>query len=786
MCEERTPGRDKHRHTAVRSPGNKNGWDYRWRRPWTEVQGNTYLAWWWAIRVGDGFCLPSPHRGTMSDGDGQAAAAQAACPENGSQKHPVAEILAEKKPYYAKRISQFELFHRREEDAVQAAMKANDVIDVILPDGQKVEGVRGVTTPMSVAAQVSKGLAKKAVVAKVDGAVWDMTRPLEGDCAVQILGFDSEEGKETFWHSSAHVLGQALELEFGVDLTIGPTVEEGFYYDCYMGDRTLGDADIPKVEKRMIEATKEGQPFQRVVVSRDEALTMFEENKFKIEIIQGLPEDATISLYRCGPMVDLCHGPHVPNTGLLKAMGITSWSRAFWRADVKREPLQRVYGVTYPDPKQLKDYRRRIEEAKKRDHRVLGTSQELFFFHPLSAGSCFFLPHGARIYNALVDFMREQYWDHRYEEVITPNIYNFDLWVQSGHAAHYRENMFGFEVEKAEFGLKPMNCPGHCLMFAHRNRSYRELPLRLADFGVLHRNEYSGALHGLTRVRKFSQDDAHIFCRPDQVMDEVLNFLKLLDQCYAVFGLEYALALSTRPKKALGDHSLWEKAESSLKAALNAAGKPWELNPEDGAFYGPKIDITVFDALRRKFQCATVQLDFQMPIKFNLSYTTETGQERPVMVHRAVLGSVERMLAILTENYAGKWPLWLSPRQVMVVPVSEATADYGIQIRDSFRAARFYVDIDLSGTTMKKKVRQAQLAQYNYILVVGEQEQINGTVNVRTRDNVVHGMHSVQEVIGILQDERKSRSLGAKFTKGEGGEGEGGEAPEAQKEAGEG
>jgi threonyl-tRNA synthetase len=436
---------------------------------------------------------------------------------------------------------------------------------------------------------------------------------------------------------------------------------------------------------------------------------------------------------------------------MLKAVAVTNASRAFWRADVKNEPLQRVYAITFPDTKQLKEYKHRIEEARKRDHRVVGPQQELFFFHPLSPGSCFFLPHGARIYNALVELIRDKYWEYEYCEVITPNIYNFDLWRTSGHAAHYKDAMFSFSVEKEEFGMKPMNCPGHCLMFRERVRSYRELPLRLADFGVLHRNELSGALSGLTRVRRFQQDDAHIFCRPEQIQEEVLGFLRLMDSVYATFGLSYEANLSTRPEGFLGEIALWDKAEAALTAALDAFGRPWALNPGDGAFYGPKIDITVFDALRRKFQCATVQLDFQLPIRFNLLYVTDKqgaqgaqgadaaapaadaaapaaaaaagdaaatdggARERPVIIHRACLGSVERMLA---EHYAGKWPFWMSPRQVMVVPVGSAFVPYANEVRARLRKERLHVDVDASDRKMQKKARVCARARSGLCLRV--------------------------------------------------------------------
>ncbi|CAG9465379.1 unnamed protein product [Pedinophyceae sp. YPF-701] len=675
-----------------------------------------------------------------------------------------ADPVAEKLPYYHQRVNLFEKYHERQQKLAEEARARAEPITVTLPDGTKKEAIKGATTPLEIAQGISAGLAKKAVVAVVDGGCWDLFRPLEKDCDIKICTFDDPEGKDTWWHSSAHVLGQALELEFGVDLTIGPSIEEGFYYDCYMGDRSLKDDDKKRIEKRMEGAVKEKQQFQRVVVTRDEALAMFQENKFKIEIISGLPEDATISLYRNGPMVDLCSGPHVPNTAMLRSVAVNSMSRAFWRGDVKKDGLQRVYGITFPDNKQMKEYKHRIEEAKKRDHRVLGQKYELFFFNPLSPGSCFFTPEGTRVYNALIEYLREKYWDYSYQEVITPNIYNFDLWKTSGHADHYKDNMFSFHVEEQEYGLKPMNCPGHCVMFGNRTRSYRELPLRMADFGVLHRNEFSGALHGLTRVRRFQQDDAHIFCRPDQVMDEVLAYVRMLEEAYDTFGLDFELNLSTRPEGFLGDPALWDKAEDALTQALNATGREWKLNPGDGAFYGPKIDIHVFDALRRKFQCATVQLDFQLPIRFDLKYTTEAQtEERPVMVHRAILGSVERMFAILTEHYAGSWPLWLSPRQVTIVPISEKSAAYAKEVEAKLRAAKLHCTADLADKKMQKKVAESQVMRWNYILVVGEEEMKRGTVNVRTRDNVVHGERPLEEVIATLQKERDTRSLTCMF-----------------------
>ncbi|KAL5663366.1 hypothetical protein ACJX0J_023474, partial [Zea mays] len=601
---------------------------------------------------------------------------------------------------------------------------------VTLPDGAIKEGKKWITTPMDIAKEISSGFAASCLIAQVDETLWDMGRPLEGDCKLQMFKFDTNEGRDTFWHSSAHILGESIERAYGCKLCIGPctTRGEGFYYDAYYNDQTLNEEHFGIIENQAKKAVAEKQPFERIEVSRAEALEMFAENEFKVEIINELPEDKTITVYRCGPLVDLCRGPHIPNTSFVKAFACLKASSSYWRGKVDRESLQRVYGISFPDSRRLTEYKHFLEEAKKRDHRILGKAQELFFFHELSPGSCFFLPHGARIYNKLMDFMRQQYRDRGYQEVLSPNIYNMQLWETSGHAANYKENMFVFEIEKQEFGLKPMNCPGHCLMFANRVRSYRELPLRMADFGVLHRNELSGALTGLTRVRRFQQDDAHIFCREDQIKDEVKAVLEFINYVYEIFGFKYELELSTRPEKYLGEVETWNKAEQQLTEALNEFGKPWKINEGDGAFYGPKIDIGVFDALKRKFQCATLQLDFQLPIRFKLAYSAEDEAkiERPVMIHRAILGSVERMLAILLEHYNGKWPLWLSPRQAIVCSVSSGSVEYAKQVLATLHEAGFHVDIDASDRTIQKKVREAQLAQFNYILVVGAQEAETG------------------------------------------------------------
>ncbi|KAL4613200.1 hypothetical protein GN956_G22273 [Arapaima gigas] len=461
-----------------------------------------------------------------------------------------------------------------------------------------------------------------------------------------------------------------------------------------------------------------------------------------------------MSPVRCGPLIDLCRGPHVRHTGKIKAIKIYKNSSTYWEGHTDMEMLQRIYGISFPDTKMLKEWESLQEEARNRDHRKIGKEQELFFFHDLSPGSCFFLPRGAYIYNTLTDFIKEEYYRRGFQEVATPNIYNSKLWEISGHWQHYSENMFSFPVEQDIFALKPMNCPGHCLIFSHRPRSWRELPLRLADFGVLHRNELSGTLTGLTRVRRFQQDDAHIFCTMEQIKAEMKGCLDFLHSVYGVFGFSFHLCLSTRPEKFLGDISVWDQAEKQLENSLDEFGEPWKLSPGDGAFYGPKIDINVKDAIGRYHQCATIQLDFQLPNCFDLTFVGKDGndRERPVIIHRAILGSVERMIAILTENYAGKWPLWLSPRQVMVVPVNPLCEDYAKAVCMQFLESGFMADVDLGSSCLfSKKIRNAQLAQYNFILVVGEKERVTNSVNVRTRDNKVHGDMPVAEVMTRLR-----------------------------------
>ncbi|XKL60570.1 hypothetical protein PGB90_007627 [Kerria lacca] len=641
----------------------------------------------------------------------------------------------------------------KEEYETELAKKPSKLIIVTLPDGKQIEAQSWKTTPYDVAKDISQGLADTTVIAKVNGVLWDLCRPLEENCSLQLLKFDNEEAQQVYWHSSAHVLGEAMERIYGGLLCYGPPVENGFYYDMFIEDKQVSNYDFPVIETSVKSILKDKQPFERLEVKKETLLKMFNYNEFKKRILNEKVTTPTTTIYRCGSLIDLCRGPHVRHTGNIKSFKVTKLGCSHWEGNVKAEKLQRLYGISFPDPKQLKQWEKWQEEAAKRDHRKIGRDQELFFFHEFSPGSCFFHPKGAFIYNTLTDFIKTEYRKRGYQEVISPNIYNVKLWKTSGHWEHYSENMFSFDVEESKFALKPMNCPGHCLIFDVRPRSWRELPLRFADFGVLHRNELSGALSGLTRVRRFQQDDAHIFCEASQIKQEVLSVLDFLKSVYTTFGFTFQCNLSTRPVKFMGEISLWNDAEKQLEESLNEFNSEWKENPGDGAFYGPKIDITIRDALSRPHQCATIQLDFQLPIRFDLKYVNENQEfVKPVIIHRAILGSVERMIAILTESYAGKWPFWLSPRQAITIPVAPAHNDYATEVKEKIFNAGFQCDVDIdTSDTLNKKIRNAQLAQYNYILVVGNKEMEGGTVNVRTRDNIVHGEFTVDETIFRFQ-----------------------------------
>ncbi|XP_065336038.1 threonine--tRNA ligase 1, cytoplasmic-like, partial [Cloeon dipterum] len=640
------------------------------------------------------------------------------------------------------------------------AAKSPEKIEITFLDGSIVDARSWRTTPYHVAKKFNQDLADTYVVAKVNGVLWDLDRPFEESAKLELLTFDDEEAQQVFWHSTAHILGEAMERVYGGCLCYGPPIENGFYYDIFLNGRQVTQSHYNILETEMKSIVKEKQKFERLEVRTEVIMEIFKYNPFKIRILNEKVDTPTTTIYKCGTLIDLCRGPHVRHTGKVKAIKITKNSASYWEGKADQESLQRVYGISFPDSEQLKEWIEFQEEAAKRDHRKIGKEQELFFFHELSPGSCIFLPKGAWIHNKLIEFLREEYWKRGFQEVVSANIHNVKLWEISGHWAHYAANMFSFAVEKETYALKPMNCPGHCLLFDFRPRSWRELPLRIADFGVLHRNELSGTLSSLTRVRRFQQDDAHIFCTIDQIKDEISGALDFLNHVYSVFGFTLQLKLSTRPVTFLGEISVWDDAEKQLADSLDAFGYPWTLNPGDGAFYGPKIDITLNDALKRPFQCATIQLDFQLPIQFNLNYINDNGDKiRPVIIHRAILGSVERMIAIITESCAGKWPFWLSPRQCIVIPVGPQFDAYAQEVKKNIHDAGFVCEADVdSGDTMNKKIRNAQLAQYNFILVVGEREKTARTVNVRTRDQKVHGEFSILEVVEKFNALKSSRT----------------------------
>ncbi|XP_055133010.2 threonine--tRNA ligase 2, cytoplasmic [Symphalangus syndactylus] len=683
-------------------------------------------------------------------------------------KESEADSEVKHQPIFIKeRLKLFEILKKDHQLLLAIYGKKGDtsnIITVRVAGGQTVQGEVWKTTPYQVAAEISQELAESTVIAKVNGELWDLDRPLEGDSSLELLTFDNEEAQAVYWHSSAHILGEAMELYYGGHLCYGPPIENGFYYDMFIEDRAVSSTELSALENICKAIIKEKQPFERLEVSKEILLEMFKYNKFKCRILNEKVNTATTTVYRCGPLIDLCKGPHVRHTGKIKTIKIFKNSSTYWEGNPEMETLQRIYGISFPDNKMMRNWEKSQEEAKNRDHRKIGKEQELFFFHDLSPGSCFFLPRGAFIYNTLTDFIREEYHKRDFTEVLSPNMYNSKLWEASGHWQHYSENMFAFEIEKDTFALKPMNCPGHCLMFAHRPRSWREMPIRFADFGVLHRNELSGTLSGLTRVRRFQQDDAHIFCTVEQIEEEIKGCLQFLQSVYSTFGFSFQLNLSTRPENFLGEIEMWNEAEKQLQNSLMDFGEPWKMNPGDGAFYGPKIDIKIKDAIGRYHQCATIQLDFQLPVRFNLTYVSKDGDDkkRPVIIHRAILGSVERMIAILSENYGGKWPFWLSPRQVMVIPVGPTCEKYALQVSSEFFEEGFMADVDLDhNCTLNKKIRNAQLAQYNFILVVGEKEKVNNAVNVRTRDNKIHGEILVTSAIDKLKNLKKTRTLNA-------------------------
>ncbi|MED5018577.1 threonine--tRNA ligase [Paenibacillus chibensis] len=610
-------------------------------------------------------------------------------------------------------------------------------INVLLPDGSNRRVPKG-TTVEQIAESISIGLKKNAVAGKLNDKLVDLDQAVEEDCRLEIVTLDSPAGLEVYRHSTAHVMAQAVKRiygEKGVKLGIGPVIEDGFYYDMDL-EKPLSAEDLDRIEQEMESIIQENLPIVRKVVSREEAIRLFEklEEPLKLELIRDLPEDAVISTYGQGEFLDLCRGPHLPSTGRIKAFKLLNVSGAYWRGDSNNCMLQRIYGTAFPKKAQLEEHLHFLEEAKKRDHRKLGKQLELFMFSEEAPGMPFYLPKGMTIRTELENFAREMQRQRDYEEVRTPLMMNNRVWENSGHWDHYKDNMYFTNVDETKYALKPMNCPGHMLIFKNKLRSYRDLPMRICEFGQVHRHEFSGALNGMLRVRTFCQDDAHLFVLPEQIEEEIGRIIELIDQMYQVFGLEYKIELSTRPEDSMGSEELWKQAESSLQSVLDNRGIAYRINEGDGAFYGPKIDFHIQDALKRSWQCGTIQLDFQMPEKFDLLYVGEDSQKhRPVVIHRAVYGAIDRFMGMLTEHYAGAFPLWLSPVHAKLLPVSENYADYAYQVKARLEQAGIRVEIDARNEKLGYRIREAQLEKVPYMLVLGEQEKNSGSVSVRKR-----------------------------------------------------
>ncbi|WP_339173628.1 threonine--tRNA ligase [Paenibacillus sp. FSL H7-0943] len=630
-------------------------------------------------------------------------------------------------------------------------------IKVTLQDGTIREVLQG-TTIKEAAGAISTSLKKNAVAGKIDGKSVDLNQAIEHDCRLDIVTLDSKDGLEVYRHSTAHIMAQAIKRIYGdkaVQLGIGPVIEDGFYYDIDI-EKPLSTDDLAAIEQEMAKIIQENHQIVRRVVSRAEAIKLFEElnEPLKLELIHDLPADTVLTIYDQGEFSDLCRGPHLPSTGLVKAFKLLNVAGAYWRGDSNNKMLQRIYGTAFPKKAQLEEHLLFLEEAKKRDHRKLGKELELFMFSEEAPGMPFYLPKGMTIRTELENFARELQRQRDYDEVRTPLMMNNRLWEQSGHWDHYKDNMYFTDVDETKFALKPMNCPGHMLIFKNNLHSYRELPIRISEFGQVHRHEYSGALNGMMRVRTFCQDDAHLFVLPEQIEDEIRRVISLIDHIYQVFGFEYKIELSTRPADYMGSEELWDQAEQSLQNVLDNLGIEYRVNEGDGAFYGPKIDFHILDALKRSWQCGTIQLDWQMPEKFDLTYIGEDNlKHRPVVIHRAVYGSIDRFMGIITEHFAGAFPLWLAPVHAKLLPVSENYVDYALQVKHHMEKAGIRVEVDIRNEKLGYKIREAQLEKAPYMLVLGENEKNSDTVSVRKRGEGDLGSKSIQDIIEQINEE---------------------------------
>lgn len=632
-------------------------------------------------------------------------------------------------------------------------------VKIILPDNSERAYAAGTTLGEAVK-ELSNSLAKKVLAADVDGELTDLREEVKDGSKVSFLTFNEQGGKDTLRHSASHIMAQAIKrLWPDAQLAIGPAIENGFYYDIDM-EHVLVPEDLAKIEAEMNKIVKANFPIEKEVISRDESLKFFKEKheNYKVELIEDLPADAEISTYRQGEFVDLCAGPHVASTGKVKAFKLQSLAGAYWRGDEKNKMLQRIYGTAFEKKEELEEYLHLLEEAARRDHRKLGKELGLFVLKEQGPGFPFFLPKGMALRNELENFWREVHHDFDYEEIRTPIILNRQLWEQSGHWFHYRENMYTTVIDDEDYAIKPMNCPGSILVYQNDLHSYRDFPMRMAELGLVHRHELSGALHGLFRVRSFTQDDAHVFMLPSQIKSELIKVIELFDRIYSQFGLTYTVELSTKPDNAMGDDAIWEAATNALREAIEEKQIPYQINEGDGAFYGPKLDFHIRDSLGRTWQCGTIQLDMNLPERFHMEYVGEDGQKhQPIMIHRACFGSMERFIGILIEHYAGAFPTWLAPVQVKILPISEKHVEYAEKLRKAFKKAYIRVELDDRNEKIGYKIRQAQMEKVPYMLVVGDKEEQEGIVAVRSRVEGEKGSVKWEDFLADILAEVKDR-----------------------------
>mgnify|MGYP000917324825 CR=1 FL=1 len=635
------------------------------------------------------------------------------------------------------------------------------MIKITLPDGSVKEYEKGIEV-YDVVKDISEGLARVALGAVVNDDIKGLQETIDEDSSFRVVKFEDKEGKKIFWHTSSHIMALAVQRLFpGVKFAIGPAIDNGFYYDFDTEHRFTPD-DLEKIENEMARIVKEGHKLERFVMPRNEALEYFKERKeeYKVDLIEHLSEDEEISFYKLGDFTDLCAGPHLYDVKKIKAIKLLSIAGAYWRGDENNKMLQRIYGITFEKKKELDEYLDKLEEAKKRDHRKLGKELDLFSMHDEGPGFPFFHPKGMVIRNILEDFWREEHAKRGYGEIKTPLILNEALWHQSGHWEHYKENMYFTKIDDAEYAIKPMNCPGSILVYKSKMYSYRDFPLRLAELGLVHRHELSGALHGLMRVRSFTQDDAHIFMVPSQVKEEIKKVIDLADYIYGIFGFKYHIELSTRPENSMGTEEQWDIATNNLKEALEEKGIAFTLNEGDGAFYGPKIDFHLEDAIGRTWQCGTIQLDFQMPERFDLTYVDKDNEKkRPVMVHRTILGSMERFMGILIEHFAGKFPVWIAPVQVSILPISDKFNDYAYELKKTMEDKGIRVEVDDRAEKIGFKIREAQMQKIPYMLVVGEKEVEQNLISVRKRDHGDLGQKPIAEFIENILEEIENKTI---------------------------